>query len=91
MFKWTQDSVDVTSFASEPTDPEEIESVSDLSVELTTAGEHVIQCRVSIQIPTDTEIVNTSTITVTVLGKYIHVTCIQSVYMYMWFCVHVYS
>lgn len=86
VFKWTLDSVDVTSSASDPTDPEEIMSTSDLPVELSTAGDHVIGCEVSIQIPTDPEIVSTNTITVTVLSKFF----LLSKYMYVWFCIHVY-
>ena len=62
---------DVTSYASTPTDPKGIESVSTLTRELTIAGEIVFRCEVNISTPGDPVVSNSSSMTITVLGRLI--------------------
>ena len=62
---------DVTSYASTPTDPRGIESVSTLTRELTIAGDIVFRCEVNISIPGDPVVSNSNSVTITVLGKLI--------------------
>ena len=69
VFRWTMSSTDVTSDASTPTDPRGIESVSTLTTDFTIAGDIVITCEVTISVPGDPVVSNSSSITITVLGK----------------------
>ena len=78
---------DVTSDATTPTDPRGIESVSTLTRELTIAGDIVFRCEVTISIPGDPVVSNSSSVTITVLGKLIVIihyysTLIIDTYMY---------
>ena len=60
---------DVTSDATTPTDPRGIESVSTLTTDLTIAGDIVIACEVTISVPGDPVVSNSSSFVITVLGK----------------------
>ena len=78
-FRWYEKGLDVTSKATDPSDPEEIVSVSTLDIELSQIGEAEYRCNVSIQIPTDPLIMNGTTFSVTVLGKG-HYWCVMNNY-----------
>ena len=60
---------DVTSDATTPTDPRSIESVSNLTTNMTIAGDIVITCEVNISVPGDPVVSNSSSFVITVLGK----------------------
>ena len=62
---------DVTSDATTPTNPDGIQSISILTRDLTIAGEIVFTCEVNISIPGDPVVSNSSSVTITVLGKLI--------------------
>ena len=69
VFTWTMSGTNVTSDATTPTDPDGIESVSTLTRDFTIAGDIVITCEVTISVPGDPVVSNSSSITITVLGK----------------------
>ena len=69
VFTWTMSGIDVTSNATTPTDPSGIQSVSTLTRDLTIAGEIVITCEVTISVPGDPVVSNSSSVTITALGK----------------------
>ena len=69
VFTWTMSGTDVTSDATTPTDPRGIETVSTLTRDLTIAGDIVFTCEVTISIPGDPVVSNSSSVTITALGK----------------------
>ena len=69
VFTWTMNGTNVTSDATTPSDPRGIESVSTLTRDLTIAGEIVITCEVTISVPGDPVVSNSSSVTITALGK----------------------
>ena len=69
VFTWTMSGTDVTSDATTPSDPRGIESVSTLTRDFTIAGDIVITCEVTISVPGDPVVSNSSSVTITVLGK----------------------
>ena len=69
VFTWTMNGINVTSNASLPTDLDSIESISTLTQELTNTGDNVFRCEVSVSVPGDPIVSNSSSITITVSGK----------------------
>ena len=69
VFTWTMSGTDVTSDATTPTDPRGIQSISTLTRDFTIAGDIVITCEVTISIPGDPVVSNSSSVTITALGK----------------------
>ena len=69
VFRWTMSGTDVTNDATTPTDPRGIESISTLTRDFTIAGDIVITCEVTISVPGDPVVSNSSSVTITVLGK----------------------
>ncbi len=67
-YTWKLGGVDVTSMATGPTNPDEIESVGMLNIEVSTTGDNVIECEVFIDITGDPLVTNSTTLTVDVLG-----------------------
>ena len=68
VFKWTKNGTDITSSASDPTDPKGIISVSTLNTPMTTPGVFVFKCEVSINVMGDPVETNSSSSTVIVPG-----------------------
>ena len=60
--------IDVTSDASSPTNPMGVVSVSTLNTTMTSAGVFVFRCEVSINVPGDPIVINSSTLTITSQG-----------------------
>ena len=69
VFTWTMNGTDVTSDATTPTDPSGMQSISTLTTDFTIAGDIVITCEVNISIPGDPAVSNSSSMTITALGK----------------------
>ena len=69
VFRWTMSGTDVTSDASTPTDPRGIQSISTLTTDFTIGGDIVFTCEVNISVPGDPVVSNSSSVTITVLGK----------------------
>ena len=69
VFTWTMSGTNVTSDATTPTDPRGIESVGTLTRDLAIAGEIVFSCEVNISVTGDPVVSNSSSVTITVLGK----------------------
>ena len=68
VFKWTRNGTDITSSASDPTDPMGITSVSTLNTPMTTPGVFVFKCEVRIDVMGDPVETNSSSSTVIVPG-----------------------
>ena len=69
VFMWTMSGTNVTGDATTPTDPRGMQSISTLTTDFTIAGDIVIICEVTISIPGDPVVSNSSSITITALGK----------------------
>ena len=68
VFKWTMNG-NITSSASDPTDPKGVVSVSTLNHRMTTSGVFVFECEVSINVTGDPVVTNSSTLTINVQGE----------------------
>ena len=69
VFRWTKDGTDITTSDNDPTDPKGVVSVSTLNTIMKNAGVFVFKCEVSINVPGDPVVTNSSTLAITVLSK----------------------